>query len=591
MRDSGYKDAAHAIAEIIDNSIQAGLKTEKNIDVELICLEEETIITRRSSKKIKEIAVYDNGCGMDAETLELSLAFAQGTNLDAEIGMGKFGMGLPNSSVSQCQRVDVWSWRDGAVHHSHLDINEIIDGKDEVPVPEKVDGIPEKWKSRIKSKLEEHGTLVVWSRLDRMKWGRSRAFFANTAAIVGRMYRYFLNDGTCTIRLAAYLESGGDETFTESFCKPNDPLYLMTGTQAPESIEVGDETFRYKKQAQFVQYGDSKTLKINWGGQEHEVVIKASEAREDFRRACDALNLPAGSTPLGKHAAKNQGVSILRAGRELELNRSFENSYNPTERWWGIEVAFEPGLDEVFGVTNNKQSATAFSNLSLGEIAQDEDVEAAQLEMEMESEDDPRLPIIQICDEIRRLLSGIRNSIKSQTVGVKKAKKVKETDRAASAASKTAKHDGEEGVSDKKAAELSDAQKKRELTDELEMDDSDTAEEDKEVILNEWLAGEKYIFNSAPIRASDVIFDVSTPAGKLKVTINKLHPAYSAFIEELEEKEGIGFDCLKLIFASWARLEDTLGITDDDRKHYESLRMKWGKGVSDMIEAYQGSLK
>lgn len=591
MRDSGYKDAAHAIAEIIDNSIQAGLKTEKHIDVELICLEEETLIKKRSSKRIKEIAVYDNGCGMDAETLEMSLAFAQGTNLDTQVGMGKFGMGLPNSSVSQCQRVDVWTWREGRIHHSYLDIQDIIDGIDEVPVPVEVNSIPEKWKSRIKSEIQEHGTLVIWSRLDRMKWGRSRAFFANTRAIVGRMYRYFLHDEKCSIRLAACLESGGKESCTEEYCRPNDPLYLMTNTQAPKSVKVGDEVFDYENKSQFVQYGDTKTLKVSWRGVEHEVTIKASEGREDFRRACAALNISPGDTVLGKHAAKNQGVSVLRAGRELELNRSFENSYDPTERWWGIEVGFGPQLDEVFGVTNNKQSATAFSNLSLSDIARDEEVDPAELESEMDSEDDPRLPIIRICDEIRRLLSGMRTSLKAQTEGVKKAKKAKDQDRAASAASKTSSQDGEKGGSDQKAAKLTDAQKKKELENEINMDDPDSAEEDKEMILNEWLEGEKYIFNSALIRASNVIFDVSTPAGKIKVTINKSHPAYSAFIEELEEKSGIGFDCLKLIFASWARLEDTLGSTDEDRKHYENLRMKWGKGVSDMIEAYQGNLK
>ena len=39
---------------------------------------------------------------------------------------------------------------------------------------------------------------------------------------------------------------------------------------------------------------------------------------------------------------KNQGVSVVREGRELEINSSFVNRYEPTERWWGIEVKF-PG--------------------------------------------------------------------------------------------------------------------------------------------------------------------------------------------------------------------------------------------------------
>ena len=33
--------------------------------------------------------------------------------------------------------------------------------------------------------------------------------------------------------------------------------------------------------------------------------------------------------------------------------------YDPRERWWGAEIEFPPTLDEVFGVPNNKQAATA----------------------------------------------------------------------------------------------------------------------------------------------------------------------------------------------------------------------------------------
>ena len=58
--------------------------------------------------------------------------------------------------------------------------------------------------------------------------------------------------------------------------------------------------------------------------------------------------------------ARNQGVSIVRAGRELELSQAWVNSYEPEERWWSVEVEFDPILDEIFGVVNNKQHAHAF---------------------------------------------------------------------------------------------------------------------------------------------------------------------------------------------------------------------------------------
>ena len=42
MRDNGYKNAAYAIAELMDNSIQAGAK-----NVELLCAEQSTQLAQR----------------------------------------------------------------------------------------------------------------------------------------------------------------------------------------------------------------------------------------------------------------------------------------------------------------------------------------------------------------------------------------------------------------------------------------------------------------------------------------------------------------------------------------------------------------
>ena len=109
MRDNGYKNAAYAIAELMDNSIQAGAKT-----VELLCADQEIMVDQRARRRHYEVAVLDDGSGMNEATLQIALQFGNGTRLDpdrAAEGMGRFGMGLPSASVSQCQRVDVWSWQ------------------------------------------------------------------------------------------------------------------------------------------------------------------------------------------------------------------------------------------------------------------------------------------------------------------------------------------------------------------------------------------------------------------------------------------------------------------------------------------------
>ena len=109
MRDNGYKNAAYALAELMDNSVQAGAK-----EVSLLCYETHQIVSQRGRNVINEIAVLDNGEGMSSFVLQKALQFGNGTRLEEnkQTGIGKFGMGLPASSISQARRVDVGTWEE-----------------------------------------------------------------------------------------------------------------------------------------------------------------------------------------------------------------------------------------------------------------------------------------------------------------------------------------------------------------------------------------------------------------------------------------------------------------------------------------------
>src|SRR5664279_892291 len=108
MRDNGYRNTAFAVAELIDNAIQAGAT-----DIELLCCESEELVRERVRRRLKHVAVLDNGSGMDSKVLRMALQFGNGTHLKDRSGIGRFGMGLPSASISQCKLVDVWSWQNG----------------------------------------------------------------------------------------------------------------------------------------------------------------------------------------------------------------------------------------------------------------------------------------------------------------------------------------------------------------------------------------------------------------------------------------------------------------------------------------------
>ena len=73
-KDSGYKNAAYAIAELIDNSIQAGAK-----EVSLVCSDDIVEMGGNRYTRINEIAIYDNGEGMSPDILHKSLSFGDGS--------------------------------------------------------------------------------------------------------------------------------------------------------------------------------------------------------------------------------------------------------------------------------------------------------------------------------------------------------------------------------------------------------------------------------------------------------------------------------------------------------------------------------
>jgi hypothetical protein len=232
-----------------------------------------------------------------------------------------------------------------------LDVDDIHTEKLlEVPEP-KSSTVPSEWLRLFMHGISKNGTLVVWSKLDRISWKQSTTLLRHIEFVCGRIYRKFIDRKRVQIRLAAYDLSRNEPTSRwQSFVRPNDPMYLMTGTSAPSPF---DQT------PAFTQFESPVRLSIGLRNENHEIVIRASICKPEVRAS-------GGSSPIGRHAKRNQGVSVLRAERELELSKSFEN-IDPRERWWGIEVEFPPALDDVFGVTNNKQAATGFQRMSLAE--------------------------------------------------------------------------------------------------------------------------------------------------------------------------------------------------------------------------------
>ena len=233
VRDSRYHNTAYAIAELIDNSIEANAW-----QIDLLCMERHQSVGAQTRRRVSEVAVLDNGDGMDVKTLLDALKFGGGTRHNSDRGIGKYGMGLPTSSMSQCKRVDVWTWKDGldSAWHSSIDADAIEQGSHEVPIPDSETPIPEVWREAGSDSIYEHhsGTLVVWTKLDKIQWRTGSTILRHTAREVGRIHRHWIDADLTRIQIGFFLDNRPGEIEDKGYIVANNPLYLMNPSSTPD---------------------------------------------------------------------------------------------------------------------------------------------------------------------------------------------------------------------------------------------------------------------------------------------------------------------------------------------------------------------
>lgn len=399
IRDSQYRSTALALSELIDNSIDAyGNK------VDVICLEEKQLVQQREHWKIKQIGIADNGDGMPAEVLVKALAYGERVPGRRRRTMGKYGMGLPTSSVSQCLRVDVWTWQDGAEPwHCYIDVAAIKSATTDngtVYVPEpNTERIPQEWREVVDPEIigSLNGTLVVWSKIDRVK-GKADTIFRQVEEEIGRIYRHMI-DEEVSIRMASYR---GDQHILnrEVPVKPNDPLYLTAVTSTPSPW---DNTPMFKEWGR-------KTYDVTIEGKAEQVTVIYSIVKEEVIKQARAANRNPGDYSFGKHAARNRGVSVVREDREILLENLFVSgggsSRDPQNRWWGCEVKFGSGCDTLFGVDHNKQMAAHFSRVAKELMSDDNDIQSMLDGLETEDHE-----LYKIVTDISRNINALRQNI------------------------------------------------------------------------------------------------------------------------------------------------------------------------------------
>ena len=321
-RDSGYKSTASAISENADNAFQAGA----NRFVVHFISDKQAYSGKGKppSPKVSEVVCIDDGSGMSSLVLRNALRFGGTTRFNDRSGMGRFGMGLPNSAASQCRRLEVYTWqKKGVVHFCYLDIDEIISGKMLVVPEPLIRPLPKEYEPFV---IADTGTMVIWKKCDRLDYSaREDTLTRELPKTLGQIYRY-------------YLAHGKEIQVNDRKVKPFDPLYLM-----PEAEFTGA-----------TQHGApiKFDVKIPGGdGQTSPVIVKFSLLPEKWQIELGRSKSERQKIGIGR----STGFSVLRAGREIDYAYFGLRGRHWTDSWWSCEISFQSELDELFGVTHTKQ--------------------------------------------------------------------------------------------------------------------------------------------------------------------------------------------------------------------------------------------
>ena len=522
LRDAGYKDTYHALAELIDNSIQA-----EATQVHVYLFSEDIQLQQRVSERIMAIAVLDNGSGMTKDVLIRAIKFGDGTRLNGQKGLGKFGMGLPASSISQCQELGVWSWQEGVDNALFTNLSLAAIKKGDVFVPEPIKkAISQKVRDLASRYLQRSGTLVMWENLDRLTPYRFNALSTNLEFVIGRMYRKQIFAGEVEILVHDVYEGSNTERpeRPEIKIRANDPLYLMAPTATPQPFD---------SQPMFVEYKDfplpERTMSFN--GKTGKVKVKVSHIPAGFRKKYQAENrIPAGASDFGKHAAKNLGISICREGRELKLDAGFADPSDPRDRFWGLEIDFEQELDELFAVPTNKQDALAvgkFHSWNWKDEAIDLETRSSYLSR-IKEETPGREQLITLFDDIDTCLKSLRSSLKIDGASGKSEMEGR-GDNAEAIATKVAEDRENAGKVGETFKDEFPAPEALEKVGEEEGMPADAIDHLKDVVLRQNRFGIEIGHNPE----AQSFFQVRISRGLLVVVINSAHPFYSEMWEPM----------------------------------------------------------
>ena len=352
----------------------------------------------------------------------------------------------------------------------------------------------------------------------------------------------------------------------------------------------------------FTEWCPTKLYTHTVNGQEMTISVNYSIVNPEALTT-DRITQNPGDTIRGRHARHNIGVSVVREDREIVLEDAFlregGSADNPQNRWWGCEVSFRRGCDELFGLDHNKQMVANFTQAART-LARDDRPNQIILD-ELGIDDDIIYTIVgDIRDQTRAMMRQIRqmfNQRRDPDNGGNGRRKNPETTavHTATQADRDAVAAGDEMPSrtDLDREGIPSQERETGLADQFVAfgQSEQEAQELARMLVREDLS---YQFNPAQLDGS-LIFNVRSNQGVLHINLNTEHPIYDLIrhvegrLDESGDEDDPAYQAIvaiRLLLSSWARMEDQTE-SRDERIRIQNIAMNWGRHVDKVISFWR----
>ena len=343
MQDIGYRNCASAVAELLDNSIEA---SARDIAIEILA---------KDKSKVDRIIIMDNGCGMPPLLLRKAMTFGGTHRHGSSQLFGRYGIGLSTSTISMGNSFTVITKNkaDGKIYTITFDIEKCEKGEYtnkngliQMPPAKEIKKLPTDIQKLVDVNFDsfESGTIVIVEKLARHKMSHSsynglRDHLINELGVIFSRWIDNINITICSTKVV-----------------PIDPLFQ---NPAGHLYDIGGSVAEALEPQEY-----EMTLE---NGIKGKVRIYYSYLGLQFNKVGSQLDRYK-NNPRHKIMKDWNGIIFSRNGRIIDSvthipKSAWENApksgakrtYTNNDRFYAVLIDFDATLDSLFNVETTKQ--------------------------------------------------------------------------------------------------------------------------------------------------------------------------------------------------------------------------------------------